>query len=344
MTSAPFLGLTVTAESKIQLINWESQALSLSGLLGSGMSMQVIHVFSFFWIFTISIQPLHGQEGGLDWQTLNQRAIEFYKIGEYENALLAAKNANEIATKVFGPSHTSVATTLNNLALISMGLERYEDAESYFEDALSIDSARSAENRVLVSDLEERVDFDGKEKYFIAGELFSGTAYELHKSGKLKSERSIRFGVPHGRTVGYNENFGDDFYEYSYVYNYELGNKVGSQWEYFQQSDTIPLFNDAFDPADKGFQYLLLDFVPSFFGNRDGQTPIDFSQREGCTVIKNGEWLPPTELECPTGTLDVYYEGVPVDANRHSPLLTKCYGRTKCTWRKFKLGNDWRFD
>ena len=72
------------------------------------------------------------------------------------------------------------------------------------------------------------------EKYFVEERLFSGVAYDLNLSGKLKSEWSIRFGLPHGKSVGYNEVFDDPLYEYSYAYNYEHGHKVGDQFEYFQ--------------------------------------------------------------------------------------------------------------
>ena len=49
-------------------------------------------------------------------QSLNNLAVLYYNMGDYEKALPLYQRALEICEKVLGPQHPDVATTLNNLA------------------------------------------------------------------------------------------------------------------------------------------------------------------------------------------------------------------------------------
>jgi hypothetical protein len=51
-----------------------------------------------------------------EWERLNQEATALYQKGEYDRAVVVAKEALEAAEKAVGPNHPSVATSLNTLA------------------------------------------------------------------------------------------------------------------------------------------------------------------------------------------------------------------------------------
>ena len=55
---------------------------------------------------------------GIEWETLNDEVMSFYRQGQYDRAVVVAKKALEVAEKVVGPNHSSVATSLNNLAVL----------------------------------------------------------------------------------------------------------------------------------------------------------------------------------------------------------------------------------
>ena len=59
-------------------------------------------------------------------------------MGDYEKALPLYQRALEIREKVLGPQHPSVATTLNNLALLYESMGDYEKALPLYQRALEI--------------------------------------------------------------------------------------------------------------------------------------------------------------------------------------------------------------
>ena len=55
---------------------------------------------------------------GIEWDILNDEVKELYRTGKYGRAVVVAKKALEVAEENVGPYHSSVATSLNNLALL----------------------------------------------------------------------------------------------------------------------------------------------------------------------------------------------------------------------------------
>ena len=56
------------------------------------------------------------QEVGAGWKAINDEATALRKQGRYEQAIVAAKKALQVAEQAHGPDHARVAASLNNLA------------------------------------------------------------------------------------------------------------------------------------------------------------------------------------------------------------------------------------
>ena len=76
-------------------------------------------------IMTVAIMLLlavptlvHAQGAGIEWDSLNQEVMELYQQGKYDQAVLVAEKALEVANANLGPDHPDVATSLNNLAAL----------------------------------------------------------------------------------------------------------------------------------------------------------------------------------------------------------------------------------
>ncbi len=54
--------------------------------------------------------PSYAQGAGVEWETLNQEAMELYRDGKYDRAVMVAKKALEVAEKRVGLNHPVVAT------------------------------------------------------------------------------------------------------------------------------------------------------------------------------------------------------------------------------------------
>ena len=78
----------------------------------------------------------HGQSPALE-EAYN-RFVDLYSQGHYEEALPFAEEAVRLSEREFGPDHTSVAQSLNNLAELYRAQGRYEAAEPLFKRALAI--------------------------------------------------------------------------------------------------------------------------------------------------------------------------------------------------------------
>ncbi|MEK6589626.1 MAG: tetratricopeptide repeat-containing protein, partial [Nitrospinota bacterium] len=84
-------------------------------------------------------QEVMGQEKLLDEaERLNQKVIELYGQGRYEEAISYAKRALEIVEKILGREHPDVATSLNNLAELYVSTGRYAEAEPLHKRSLAI--------------------------------------------------------------------------------------------------------------------------------------------------------------------------------------------------------------
>ena len=72
------------------------------------------------------------------WDRLSARVVELYQQGMYSEATEVAEEAVRIAKKALGPDHPSVATSLNNLALLYKAQGEYAEAEPLHKRALEI--------------------------------------------------------------------------------------------------------------------------------------------------------------------------------------------------------------
>src|SRR3989304_2738521 len=69
---------------------------------------------------------------------LNQKVMELYRQGRYEEAISYAKRSLEIKEKALGREHPDVATSIKNLAALYRGTGRYAEAEPRVKRALEI--------------------------------------------------------------------------------------------------------------------------------------------------------------------------------------------------------------
>ena len=69
---------------------------------------------------------------------LNEKAIELYKQGKYDEAVPLLEKSLKIRQQVLGAEHPDVATSLNNLALLYKSQGRYTEAEPLYIQALDM--------------------------------------------------------------------------------------------------------------------------------------------------------------------------------------------------------------
>ena len=74
----------------------------------------------------------------IEWKTLGQEASTLYRQGKYDQAVVVAKKALEVAEREFGPEHPDVATSLNNLAGLYHAQGQYAAAEPLLKRSLAI--------------------------------------------------------------------------------------------------------------------------------------------------------------------------------------------------------------
>lgn len=72
------------------------------------------------------------------WNELNAKLVTLYQQGQYSEAAKIAEEALSVAEKTFGPDHTSVATSLYNLATLCGAQSKYVEAEPLHKRALAI--------------------------------------------------------------------------------------------------------------------------------------------------------------------------------------------------------------
>ena len=80
--------------------------------------------------------PAYAQ--GIEWETLNGEVISLYRQGRYDRAVVVAKKALQVAEQTLGPDHPSVATSLNNLAMLYDTQGQYAQAEPLYTRSLAI--------------------------------------------------------------------------------------------------------------------------------------------------------------------------------------------------------------
>ncbi len=72
---------------------------------------------------------------------LNAKGLESYQQGAYKKAIEYFEQALTIDKNAHGEMHSSVASTLNNLALAWRGLGNFQKAKECLESALTIRQA-----------------------------------------------------------------------------------------------------------------------------------------------------------------------------------------------------------
>ncbi|MDA2917243.1 tetratricopeptide repeat-containing protein, partial [Nitrospinae bacterium AH_259_B05_G02_I21] len=72
------------------------------------------------------------------WKALNTQLIALYQQGKYREAIPVAKEALMVAEQAFGPDHSYVATSLNNLAVLYGKQGQYAEAEPLYKRGLAI--------------------------------------------------------------------------------------------------------------------------------------------------------------------------------------------------------------
>ena len=180
---------------------------------------------------------------------------------------------------------------------------------------------------------------------FCNEKLYTGVLISYYQSGAVKYEWNVKNGILDGKAIGYYDGSNGSIYLKKYEYNYVNGIKVDDQFEYYRHDIKIPYYNyDSINTQNDDGKLKVNGFDESFYGNLDGNSRINWHQKEGCEIKTDkdtGKSIFPSESGCPSGQLKVYYELHP--SPDHS-LFTKCYGYAKCFWRSFRIGKTWYFD
>jgi tetratricopeptide (TPR) repeat protein len=69
---------------------------------------------------------------------LNEQQAQLYQEGRYDQALEIALQVYAMAQQYLGQDHRYVADSLNNLAVLSMEMGKYSEAEPFYLKALEI--------------------------------------------------------------------------------------------------------------------------------------------------------------------------------------------------------------
>ena len=80
-------------------------------------------------------------------EKLDKKVIKLYQEGKYAKAEKSAEKALDATIEKFGRTHSKMALPLFHLALIYQAQERYEAAESFYEQTLQILAAEHWKNR-----------------------------------------------------------------------------------------------------------------------------------------------------------------------------------------------------
>lgn len=72
------------------------------------------------------------------WKTLNAQIVKLYEIKHFADGAKVAKEALDLAKQIYGPDHTQVAISINNLAAMYKAQGKFNDAEPLYRDAMAI--------------------------------------------------------------------------------------------------------------------------------------------------------------------------------------------------------------
>ncbi len=101
--------------------------------------MKIIKTLFLSMIFVfLTVPTLFAQGAGSEWNALNKEVTELYRAGKYDQAVIVAKKALDVAERSVGPAHLDMAQSLNNLALLYSAQGQYKLAEPLYKRSLEI--------------------------------------------------------------------------------------------------------------------------------------------------------------------------------------------------------------
>lgn len=80
----------------------------------------------------------HAQGVSIEWDRLNKEAMDLWRAGKYDHAVLFAQKALHIVEQNVGPDDPDMATSLNNLAELYRIQGDYAKAEPLYKRSLAI--------------------------------------------------------------------------------------------------------------------------------------------------------------------------------------------------------------
>jgi tetratricopeptide (TPR) repeat protein len=92
--------------------------------------------------FCLQSASVHAADAGIEWDTLNREVKDLYRAGHYDQAIVVAKKALEVAEHHVGPHHPDVAISLNNLAALYRAMQRDAEATLLEQRAAAIQAMR----------------------------------------------------------------------------------------------------------------------------------------------------------------------------------------------------------
>lgn len=86
-----------------------------------------------------------------EWDRLNDKVGSLYQQGDYAGAIVIEKKTHQMAEREFGPDHSNVAASLNNLAEIYRAQGQYALARPLLKRALLINDKVLGPNHIDVA-------------------------------------------------------------------------------------------------------------------------------------------------------------------------------------------------
>lgn len=100
------------------------------------MKTRFAKMFAIAFLWIAAGGAAHAQ--GTEWEALNDEVISLYRQGNYDQAVVVAKKALQVAEQALGPDHPSVAQSLENMAVLYRKTGREKAAENLEQRAAAI--------------------------------------------------------------------------------------------------------------------------------------------------------------------------------------------------------------
>jgi tetratricopeptide (TPR) repeat protein len=99
-------------------------------------TMKITSITLLIYLFAFGTGTVASAQG-IEWEALTNEVMSLYRQGRYDQGVVVAKEALQIADQMVGPNHPSVAD-LNNLAELYRDQGRYAQAEPLYKRAVEI--------------------------------------------------------------------------------------------------------------------------------------------------------------------------------------------------------------